>query len=238
MQKYAPYKKSDKHSYTLGIFPTLELLHQRPKVVQEVFVAPNTKNSQGLKEIVDLCAKHNIACTEDSKTLRRLSKAGNCYAVAVFTKFAGELSAEAPHVVLVNPDDAGNVGTIMRTMLGFDCHDLAIINPAVDSFDPKTVRASMGAIFKVRVAYFESIDTYQEKFSHHLYPFLLTTENTLADTVFVEPYSLVFGNEGSGLPDIYKTLGTPVKIEQSPEIDSLNLAVSVAVALYRSYTRN
>jgi len=238
MQKYAPYKKNAGYSYTLGIFPTLELLKVRPHIVEAVFVAPNTKNSQGLEKVKQLCAQHDLLCTEDPKTLKRLSKTDNCYAIAVFKKFSTSLSADAPHVVLASPDDSGNLGTIMRTMLGFGCHDLAIIGPAADCFDPKTVRASMGAIFNVRVAYFESIDAYQEKFGHHLYPFMLDTDNSLADTLFIEPYSLVFGNEGSGLPGTYKTLGTPVKIEQSPEIDSLNLAVSVAVALYKSYTRD
>jgi TrmH family RNA methyltransferase len=238
MQKYTPYKKSADYSYTLGIFPTLELLKARPHIVEAVFTAPNTKDSQGLEKIKQLCAQHHVPCTEDVKTLKRLSKADNCYAIAVFKKFDSALSSDTSHVVLVNPDDAGNLGTIMRTMLGFDCHDLAIISPAADSFDPKTIRASMGAVFAVRVAYFTSIDAYQEKFGHHLYPFLLNTENSLANTIFIEPYSLVFGNEGSGLPNIYKTLGTPVKIEQSTEIDSLNLAVSVAVALYKSYTRD
>lgn len=237
MQKYASYKKSADYSYTLGIFPTLELLQERPERVQAVFVAANHKNSQGLQRIQTLCAQHHILCQEDAKTLRRLAKADNCYAVAIFKKFNTTLSAGVPHVVLVNPDDAGNLGTIMRTMLGFGHHDLAIIAPAADCFDPKTVRASMGAVFKMRVAYFKDIAAYQARFGHHLYPFMLEGTNVLSDVRFASPYSLVFGNEGSGLPAEFAQLGTPVRIEQNNEIDSLNLAVSVAVALYKSYTQ-
>lgn len=237
MQKYAPYKKTAGYSYTLGIFPTLELLQARPESVQTVFVAPNNKHSDGLEKVWQLCNQHNISCQEDVKTLHRLAKTDNCYAIAIFAKFDSTLSSDAPHIVLVNPDDAGNLGTIMRTMLGFGHRDLAVISPAADRFDPKTIRASMGAAFTVRTAYFNSMDDYRAQFKHHLYPFLLDADDTLGGTTFQKSYSLVFGNEGAGLPAEYKQLGTPVRIEQSADIDSLNLAVSVAVALYKSYTQ-
>ena len=48
----------------------------------------------------------------------------------------------------------GNLGTIMRTMVGFGMEDLAIIRPGVDAYDPKVIRASMGSIFHLRFAYF------------------------------------------------------------------------------------
>ena len=89
----------------------------------------------------------------------------------------------------------------------------------------------------MRAAYFSSIDEYHARFNHNLYPFVLDADTTLAKTMFETPYSLIFGNEGRGLPDIYQQIGTPIRIEQTDEIDSLNLAISVGVALYKSYTQ-
>ncbi|MBQ4086559.1 MAG: TrmH family RNA methyltransferase, partial [Clostridia bacterium] len=43
---------------------------------------------------------------------------------------------------------------------------------------------------------------------------------------------LVFGNEGSGLPDEFADMGVPVRIPMSAEIDSYNLAISVAIGTY------
>ena len=60
----------------------------------------------------------------------------------------------APHVVLVNPADMGNLGTVARTMAGFGFGELAVVTPAADVFHPKTVRASMGALFRLNVARF------------------------------------------------------------------------------------
>ncbi|HOQ63000.1 MAG TPA: TrmH family RNA methyltransferase, partial [Clostridia bacterium] len=46
------------------------------------------------------------------------------------------------------------------------------------------------------------------------------------------PHSLVFGNEGSGLPAKFERLGQPVMIEQSAAIDSYNLAIAAAIGMY------
>lgn len=237
MQKYKPYKKTFSHSYAIGIYPVIELLQARPQDAEAIFIAPNSGHSKGVRKIQALCAQHGIPCVEDAKTIARTTRDDHAFAVAVFKKFTPELSATTPHVILVNPDDAGNLGTILRTMLGFGHHDLAIINPAVDVFDPKVVRASMGAVFKQRFRYFSSIGAYTEAYPYNLYPFILQADTTLGSTQLKAPYALVFGNEGSGLPASYAKIGTPVRIEQTNEIDSLNLAVSVSVALYTAFTR-
>ena len=47
-----------------------------------------------------------------------------------------------------------------------------------------------------------------------------------------ELYSLIFGNEATGLPASFASLGQPVRIPQSDAIDSLNLSVAVSIAAY------
>ena len=238
MQKYKPYKKNFDHSYSIGIFPTIELLTHRPADVEQVLFMPASEHSDGIQKIRKLCEKARIPIEVNKKIIERLTFSGNCYALGIFKKYKSSLNPKSPHVVLVNPDDAGNLGTILRTMLGFGHHDLAIIRPAVDAFDPKVVRASMGSIFAQRIAYFDSIDTYIAQFDHHLYSFVLDTTNRLGETKFLTNYSLVFGNEGAGLPEDYKKRGTAVRIEQTGQIDSLNLAISVSLALYKAFITN
>ncbi|MCX5775146.1 MAG: TrmH family RNA methyltransferase, partial [Firmicutes bacterium] len=93
---------------------------------------------------------------------------------------------------------------------------------------------SMGAIFQMNIAYYETFADYQKAFPKHLlYPFMLQTEHYLDEMTFEKkPSSLVFGPESSGLDDSYLALGTPIKIRQSSKIDSFNLQVSVSVACY------
>ena len=235
---YKPYKKEDRHSYAFGMFPVIELLQHQPQLVQTVLVSDKIKPSTGLDKITALTQQHKMPVERVSQdALTRLSRSENTFAAAIFEKQIVRLAADKSHVVLVNPDDMGNLGTIMRTMVGFDCRDLAIILPAADMFDPKTIRASMGAFFNMRVTPFTSFEAYAQTFSHyHMYPFVLDGAQKLADVTFTTPASLIFGQEGSGLPDTFNVIGTTVTIEQSDKIDSLNLALSVGVALYKQFT--
>lgn len=235
MQKFKPYKKGSDYSFVSGIFPTIELLTKRPHDALQVYLAPQSDHSQGVQKIRDLCAVQHIPVEMSGKAISRLAPNSHSFALGVFKKYQTSLQADQPHVILVNPDDTGNVGTILRTMLGFGHCNLAIIRPAVDAFDPKTVRASMGSIFSQRIEYFDSISDYTARFQHQLYPFLLDTPHLLSGTTFTGQYALVFGTEGAGLPDTYKTIGTPLRIEQTQEIDSLNLAVAASVVLYKAF---
>lgn len=117
--------------------------------------------------------------------------------IGEFTKYEGQLEKTASHIVLVNPSNAGNMGTIMRSALGFGLNQMAIIRPAVDAFDPKVVRASMGAIFSTNFVYFEDFDEYQAQFGEReLYPFMLDAKKSLHEIRPQGTFSLLFGNEG------------------------------------------
>ena len=74
----------------------------------------------------------------------------------MFEKFSDALADDRPHVVLHCPGDSGNVGTIIRTALGFGVEDLAMIRPCVDLFDPKTVAKNVSRLeIRRRVVLFQ-----------------------------------------------------------------------------------
>jgi RNA methyltransferase, TrmH family len=226
------YKKDFEHSYTFGVFPTLELLHHRPGDVISVLVHSKGERNEGVQKIQQIAAQHRIRTEVNDSAIERISTQENHWAVGVFRKYALALDAAANHVVLVNPADMGNLGTILRTMLAFGVRDLGIVRPGVDVFDPRAVRASMGALFQVNFAYFDTFDDYARQFDHALYPFITGTANTPQNTRFDAPYSLIFGNESAGLPDEYRSVGTPVGIPITESVDSLNLSIAVGIALY------
>jgi TrmH family RNA methyltransferase len=93
----------------------------------------------------------------------------------------------------------------------------------------------MGAFFKLRVRTYDSFDDYRADFPDRpLYPFMLDEAQPL-DAVAARarsPFTLIFGNEQTGLPPRFAQLGQSVLIPQSREIDSLNLAVAVSVGAY------
>ncbi|MBZ0280634.1 MAG: TrmH family RNA methyltransferase [Anaerolineae bacterium] len=228
------YDRDSPHSYTFGVFPTLELLYHQPKRVREVLLTTAGAHNEGVAKIRAICSAGSIPISTDDKLVERIAPKENTYAVGVFEKYTPQLDAQANHVVLVNPSDMGNLGTILRTMLGFGCHNLALIRPAADSFDPRAVRASMGALFQVNFAYFDSIADYQAAFHQALYLFMTNGAVTLREAPFQPPFALVFGSESSGLDESFRALGTTVSIPQTTAIDSLNLSIAVGVALYEA----
>ena len=207
------------YSYAPGVFPALELMKNAPRRARRLLLSERAQG-EGVEKL-------------------RISGKQNCFAAVVFDKWQSDLEAQAPHVVLHHPMDEGNLGTIQRTLLGLGILDLAVIRPAADPFDPRVVRATMGAIFSLRVKQYDSFEAYRaEHPSHALYPFMLDGSKLLDEACrdVRTPYALVFGNEGSGLPPEFAGLGQAVRIPHSDRIDSLNLSVAVAIGAY-AFTR-
>ena len=230
-----PYKRDFDYSYSLGVFPTLELLDAQPQHVLKVLVSTKGERNEGVQKLEALCRRSGIRLETNDRAVERLAQKENTFAIGVFRKYTSTLDTGQNHVVLVNPGDMGNLGTIVRTMIGFDVKDLGLVRPAVDMFDPRVVRASMGAIFRLRCCYFDSFEQYRDDAgARSLYPFMTGGNLALDRTGFVPPYSLVFGNESAGLPTEFRDTGTPVTIAHTTDIDSLNLPMSVGIALYEA----
>jgi TrmH family RNA methyltransferase len=212
----------------------MELLLHRPQKALGVIAHPRGAGNEGITKIQALCEKHLIPFEIQDKAFGRIGAREIDYAVGVFKKVEVRLDRAGDHVVLVTPGGMGNLGTILRTMLGFNFQDLAIIQPAADIFHPDTVRASMGALFQLRYQRFDSFKQYQKIYDRNFYCMMTDGRVNLWDVAFESPFGLIFGNESSGLPEVFNSTGTSVKIHQSNKIDSFNLAVSLGVTLYEA----
>lgn len=236
-KKIQRYKHDMDLSYALGATLTFELVKSHPDWVTRVFLSSSAEETEGLARLKELCGRNGIRCETNDKAFNVLSPKGNCYVIGEFLKTRLRLENRS-HIVLVNPSDAGNLGTILRTAVGFGLTDVAIIKPAVDFYDPKTVRSSMGAAFHVRVEYFDSIEDYCARFPEtERYAFMLSASTPITELRVKEPYSLIFGNEATGLPDAFARFCTPVIIRHSNDIDSLNLPMAAGIAMYE-FTKN
>lgn len=226
------YKKESDYTYTLGAFPTIELLKTRPKQVLEVYVHSTFTD---LNKIEELAKPYGIPILRQDKVINKLSDKENCFVVGVLKKYQDTLNENQSHIVLVNPGNMGNMGTIIRTAIGFGIKNLAIISPGVDVFHPKTIRASMGALFRINCQYFESFEEYERLYKkHELFCFMLNARRQLTVSNCPKPelFSLVFGNEATGLDDSYLQKGTSILIPQSEEVDSLNITIAAGVGMY------
>ena len=236
MPSLSGYRNDLDYSYAPGIFPSMECLTWRPQDVRRLLVHSSAAGREGVDRLCALAEKHHIRIEEADRALARISGKENCYAAAVFGKFGDELQADKPHIVLHNPGDSGNIGTILRTALGLGVEDVALVRPCADLFDPKTVRASMGALFRLRVKVYDVFEAYREAYPDRmLYPFMLDASVPLREAGKNKPdtWTLVFGNEGRGLPKEFAAYGQAVRIESNDRVDSLNLAMAAGIGIYQ-----
>lgn len=234
MPSLEPYSSRLSYSYALGLFPASQLMLKRPELARRLLVSSKAENSEGLAALRRLCEKHHVREEAADKALSRISGKDNCFAAVVFDKFSSVLST-GNHLVLHHPSDKGNMGTMLRTALGFGYTDIAIIRPAADLFDPHVIRASMGAVFGLRVCLYDTFEQYAEQYPEHTcYPFMLDASVPIQQAAASKhtPFSLIMGNEGSGLPPEMATVGQPVRIVHNDQIDSLNLSVAAAIGMY------
>lgn len=231
------YKKDARFSYALGAFPSLELLQKKPFLVEYVLIHSSFLNRPSAEKIIGLCETNQIPWGQQDKHFARLSPKENCFVIARFRKEETNLTATAPHLVLVHPSDMGNLGSILRSALGFDFLNIAVVTPAADLFDPKVIRGSMGALFSLKVQRFTDFATYRTQYPNHsCYPFMLKGAIPLQDFQWPEsaPPALIFGNEATGLTDDFLEIGVPLVIPHSREIDSLNLSIAVSIGIYQA----
>ena len=233
--QYKRYNDKAEYSYCFGPFPTFELIENRPQEAIEVLY--HSQTSEAIREKLQrICQDQGIPCEQNDKVIQRIRDKENCLVVGVFKKHESVLSMDRPHVVLVNPSDMGNLGTIIRTAVGFGIPDLAIIRPGAAICHPKTVRASMGSLFRLNFQYFDSFAEYKRAYGEDrkMYPFMLKGSVGLDQLQRDEGelYSLIFGNEATGLPDEFLGEGQSVRIRHTDNIDSLNLSLAAGIAIY------
>jgi RNA methyltransferase, TrmH family len=232
----ARYDKDDENSYAIGTTLTFELLIRKPECAKRVYISPKQKRDETYQKLLALAGSVPII-ENNEKIFHESEGKESTMVIGEFSKFASVLEKKFNHVVLINPSNMGNLGTIFRAAAAFGIGGIAIVRPAADVFDPKTVRASMGALFSVPFSYYDSFEEYQKETGERAYyPFMLQAKNELPDIRKKMPYSLIFGNEATGLDEKYLQIGTPVHIPQTSLVDSLNLDNAVSIGLY-SFTR-
>lgn len=146
---------------------------------------------------------------------------------------------EAPlFLVLETLQDPGNLGTIMRTSEGAKVTGVIMSNDTVDIYNPKTVRSTMGSIFRVPFVYTEDIKSAISELKAagvSCYAAHLKGTGTCFDQDYRKPTAFFIGNEGNGLSDEVAALAdTYIRIPMGGKLESLNAAVSAAVLMYET----
>jgi len=141
-------------------------------------------------------------------------------------------------LVLASLRDPGNLGTVARSALAFGVDRLILTSDCADIYSPKTLRAAMGALFKLRVdVTANGAETVRElrKLGRKVYAAELrpgAVSVLEADIKSTDVF--VIGNEGSGIPEeISSEADISVYIPIDPRSESLNAAAAAAVLMWQ-----
>lgn len=242
---YKLYHKDADYSYVLGPFPSFECIKWRSELVRAIYYSENFNEKT---KLLVLAKRLNKPVELAPKLLEKLAHGQKePYVAVIYNKenFLRPLERTKPHLVLHEIRNSGNLGTILRACLAFNIKDVALVGDTVSVFLPEIARASMGAIFALRISCFPNLASYLNKYGSNerkLYSFCLSEKaiflkDLIKQSAKPHVYSLVFGNEGQGLPESCEV--TPfqaVLIEQSKNVDSLNLAIACSLGMYEFST--
>jgi len=147
---------------------------------------------------------------------------------------APELQPDVPTVVLDRVQDAGNVGSILRSAGAFGFRQVIAIKGAAALWSPKVLRAGMGAHFGLRL-----IESADESLLDHLSVPLVVTSSHQGQDIHRSrvpmPCAWVMGHEGQGVsPALAARAALAVRIPQPGGEESLNVAAAAAICLYAS----
>jgi RNA methyltransferase, TrmH family len=147
------------------------------------------------------------------------------------------IDPQAASVVLDRVQDAGNVGSILRSAAAFGCAQALAIKGTAALWSPKVLRAGMGAHFALRLV--EGLEA--EQLLALQLPLVATSSHAGAElprAALPRPCAWVLGHEGQGVsPALLQRCALTVRIPQPGGEESLNVAAAAAICLYESARR-
>ena len=170
------------------------------------------------------------------KQMQKISDTKSPQGIVAVVPFGPAASAQTVNVertiYLHEIQDPGNLGTILRTLAWFGGFKCVLSPNSVDPYNPKVVRASMGAIFHVPIELDVPLSSLQTRFDS--FACLDIAGAALSAPQFGKHQCFIFGNEARGVPR-EQLAGLPVEsfsIQGSGILESLNLATAVNICAY------
>lgn len=141
------------------------------------------------------------------------------------------------YLILDNIQDPGNMGTILRTADSIALTQIIVPKGSADCYNPKVVRSTMGAIFRVNVIEVENLEKTIKELKKHKIQILATdlkTEYSIYDVNYKKS-AIVIGNEGNGVSkEVLDLADKRIKIPMPGKAESLNAAVATGIILYNA----
>lgn len=248
VKQVVQWQTKAKERRSAGIFLTegFKLLEEAPEeLIKEIYLtreaAERARTRTTLQEKLDK-AGYEIVSQELFSKMSDTRTPQGVLCVMRQPRYSLEqlISVDSPLlVVLENLQDPGNLGTIVRTGEGAGITGVIMSRQTVDIFNPKTIRATMGSIFRVPFVYVDSLKETVSRLHEkgiHTYAAHLAGKKYYDSFSFRQGTAFFIGNEGNGLSEETAGLAEEyLKIPMEGRVESLNAAVAASLLLYEAH---
>lgn len=238
LQKKGKAREEERVYVVEGLRMFAEVPRER---VEKVYVSESLFNRKklelNLQEIpCEILSDHVFSHVSDTKTPQGIL----CVVKQKEYDLNALLQIEKPHfIVLDNLQDPGNLGTIVRTAEGAGVDAVFMSRDCVDIYNPKTIRSTMGSIYRMPFLYVEDLVELLKKFREkgiQSYAAHLDGKNTYDREDYRKGTAILIGNEGNGLrEEVAENADIKVRIPMQGKVESLNAAIAASVLMFEVF---
>lgn len=204
--------------------------------VSESFYGKNKEMLQGMNKHLEILSETVFQKISETKTPQGIL----CVVRRQIHRLEDLLENEKAHIIVLDGlQDPGNVGTIFRTAEAAGVTGIIMTKETADLYQAKTIRSTMGSIFRMPCVCVEDIqETLTSLKNHKFFTFAahLGGEKCYNEVEYKGKVAFLIGNEGNGLSDeVANRADTWIRIPMEGEVESLNAAIAATILMYEAY---
>ncbi len=232
------YRDLSKEFIIEGIKLIKEAIEENANI-KKIIICENCENSDIIpKELMYEVAKYECIYVTES-ILKSISDVNTPQGILAIIGIENkEMQIDySPDIIVALDDiqDPGNLGTILRTIDSVGLNQILVSKGTADCYNPKVIRSTMGAIFRVKIIECEDLFQTLKEVRKHKFDIVITSlkaENSIYDINYSKKV-IVIGNEANGVEKKIQDISdVKVKIPMLGKTESLNASVATGIVLY------
>ena len=236
--KEKKYRDQSQEFIIEGIKLVKEAIEEKANIKQ-IIICDNCENSGIIsKDLMYEIAKYNCVYVTEN-ILKTMSDVNAPQGImAIIGRNNNENNIDYSQDIIVALDDIqdpGNFGTILRTVDSIGLNQILVSKGTADCYNPKVVRSTMGAIFRIKIIECEDLEQTLKETQKNNFKIVvssLQTNNSLYDINF-DKKVIIIGNEANGVePQIQEMADEKIKIPMLGKTESLNASIATGIILY------
>lgn len=240
------FRQQTKTFYIEGIKVLEEVLDSK-KAVNILFIAYSKEillKAKGGEELLQELLKEEFEfpiLSLDKKLLEEVTDTKTPQGILAVLQMPNRtLDISSSTIVLDGIQDAGNMGTIIRTADAFAFKNIVCLPGCTDCYAPKVVRSTMASILRENIILEgETISSLKEKGYTIVGTSLQASQELSSLSYSSGKYAFVLGNEANGISsDVIEQCDLLVKIPMSGSAESLNVGIAAGILMYDYFQKN